>query len=77
MPWSIPRDARLAELRQLLHERSATLANLTPGTTAHTGLQAECDALYAEIKKLEGSAGCSPVLIAVAILVVLLLTTAH
>ncbi|GAA1108285.1 hypothetical protein [Kitasatospora arboriphila] len=78
MTWSISRDARLAELRQLLHERSATLANLTPGTTSHAGLQAECDAIYAEIKQLEGSTGCSPaVLIAVAILAVLVLITAR
>ncbi|MCU7827313.1 hypothetical protein [Kitasatospora sp. DSM 101779] len=78
MTWLISRDARLAELRELLHERSATLANLSPGTAAHTGLQAECDAIYAEIKQLEGSTGCSPaVLLAVAILVVLVLITAR
>uniref|UniRef100_UPI002F914221 hypothetical protein n=1 Tax=Kitasatospora indigofera TaxID=67307 RepID=UPI002F914221 len=76
MTWSISRDNRLAELRQLLHDRSATLANLTPGSAAHTGLQAECDAIYAEIKQLEGSSGCSPaVLIAITVLVLLVVLT--
>ncbi|MCX5216138.1 hypothetical protein OG689_44190 [Kitasatospora sp. NBC_00240] len=78
MPWSISRDNRLAELRQLLHDRSATLANLTPGSAAHTGLQTECDAIYAEIKQLEGSTGCSPaVLIAITVLVLLVVLTAR
>ncbi len=78
MSWFISRDTRLAELRQLLHERSATLANLTPGTTAHTGLQAECEGIYAEIKKLEGSSGLSPaVLIAIAVIVLLVLLTSR
>ncbi|MGW2255489.1 hypothetical protein ACWCXH_35765 [Kitasatospora sp. NPDC001660] len=77
MSWAISRDARLAELRQLLHDRSATLANLTPGTAAHTGLQAECDAIYAEIKQLENSSRFPTVLVAVAVIALLVLITAH
>ncbi|MFH9354005.1 hypothetical protein [Kitasatospora sp. NPDC017646] len=79
MAWSISRDARLAELRQLHHARSATLANSVPGTFAHDGLTKECDAIYAEIKRLEASRGISPkaVLLALAVLALLVYSLSH
>ncbi|MGK4586194.1 hypothetical protein [Kitasatospora sp. HPMI-4] len=59
MTWAISRDARLAELRALMAERAAVLGNLPPGTAAH-GMTKEVNAIYAEIKDLEGSRGIDP-----------------
>ncbi|MCC9312076.1 hypothetical protein LN042_34310 [Kitasatospora sp. RB6PN24] len=79
MTWVISRDQKLANARELLHTRSATLANLHPGTAAHDGLVKECDAIYALITELENATEISPgaILIALAALVVLILTLLH
>lgn len=65
MTWAISRDARLTELRALMAERAAVLGNLPPGTAAHDGMTKEVNAIYAEIKELEGSRGIDPRLLLV------------
>ncbi|MET9402100.1 hypothetical protein [Kitasatospora sp. NPDC002965] len=60
MSWAISRDEQIAALYQRLQHRSAILAGLTPGTPSHTGIQAECDAIHAEIRRLETSRSISP-----------------
>ncbi|MER5866153.1 hypothetical protein [Kitasatospora sp. NPDC002040] len=60
MAMVVSRDAQIAALYDKLHTRSATLASLTPGTHSHTGLQAECDAIYAEIRRLQTTTNISP-----------------
>ncbi|MFF2819620.1 hypothetical protein ACFVT9_29375 [Kitasatospora cineracea] len=55
MPVAIRRDQQIAALREQLRDRSATLSGLTPGSSSHTGLQAECDDLDDEIKRLEAA----------------------
>ncbi|MFF2123534.1 hypothetical protein ACFVXH_40020 [Kitasatospora sp. NPDC058184] len=51
--FAIDRDARIANLRELLHERSQTLANIPPGSRSHTRLLAECEAISDEIARLQ------------------------
>ncbi|MFI8085836.1 hypothetical protein ACIF6L_34230 [Kitasatospora sp. NPDC086009] len=79
MSWGMSRDAQIAALYEKLHARSATLSGLTPGTTSHAGLQAECDAIYAEIRRLEASTSISPkaVLIAAAVLLLIVWSALH
>ncbi|MEU3495364.1 hypothetical protein ABZ747_17985 [Kitasatospora cineracea] len=60
MPVAISRDQQLAALRERLRDRAATLSGLTPGSPSHTGLQAECDAIYKEIQRLEGTRSINP-----------------
>ncbi|MFD0260135.1 hypothetical protein ACFVH7_17880 [Kitasatospora indigofera] len=74
MTWSISRDAQIAELRQQLHSRSATLA----GSRSHTRLQAECDAISDEIERLKASRSMSPkallgVLVSITVLALMIL----
>ncbi|MFD4198804.1 hypothetical protein, partial [Amycolatopsis thermoflava] len=60
MALAISRDAQIAALYERLHHRSGILAGLTPGTPSHAGIQAECDAIHAEIRRLESSTSISP-----------------
>ncbi|MCC9312073.1 hypothetical protein LN042_34295 [Kitasatospora sp. RB6PN24] len=50
-----------------------------PGTAAHDGLTKECDAIYAEIRRLEASTGISPkaVLLALAVLALIVYGLSH
>ncbi|MFB7672228.1 hypothetical protein ACFC26_28110 [Kitasatospora purpeofusca] len=67
------RDAQIAALYEKLHHRSAILAGLTPGTPSHTGIQAECDALHAEIRRLQAATSISPKAVLVGLAVILLI----
>ncbi|MFE7194028.1 hypothetical protein [Kitasatospora sp. NPDC057541] len=71
MPWAISRDERLARLRQTLAEKGAVQNTLVPGTPAHTGLQNEIDAIWAEIKVLEGSWSLNPKAVLIGLLVII------
>ncbi|MEU8927520.1 hypothetical protein AB0D10_42555 [Kitasatospora sp. NPDC048545] len=52
--FAIDRDARIAAHRELLHERSQTLANVPAGSRAHARTLAECEAISDEIERLKG-----------------------
>ncbi|MFE2174405.1 hypothetical protein [Kitasatospora sp. NPDC059462] len=71
MPWAISRDERLARLRQTLAEKGAVQNILVPGTPAHTGLQHEIDAIWAEIKVLEDSWSLNPKAVLIGLLVII------
>lgn len=73
MALTVSRDAQIAALYDKLHIRSATLAGLTPGTASHTGLQAECDAIYAEIRRLQNTTSLSPKLVLIVLGIVALM----
>ncbi|MFJ1796526.1 hypothetical protein [Kitasatospora griseola] len=73
MALAISRDAQIAALYERLHHRSAILSGLTPGSKAHSGIQAECDAIHAEIRRLESTTSISPKAVLVGIAVILLL----
>ncbi|MEV4616937.1 hypothetical protein AB0K43_30730 [Kitasatospora sp. NPDC049258] len=79
MALAVSRDAQIAALYEKLHARSAILSGLTPGSHAHAGIQAECDAIYAEIRRLESTTSISPkaVLIAAAVLLLILWSALH
>ncbi|MGW7444992.1 hypothetical protein [Kitasatospora sp. NPDC054795] len=79
MALAISRDAQIAALYERLHHRSGILAGLTPGTPSHAGIQAECDAIHAEIRRLESSTSISPkaVLITVAVILLLIWSAVH
>ncbi|MFF4344272.1 hypothetical protein ACFY00_30635 [Kitasatospora sp. NPDC001540] len=78
---AISRDQQIAALRERLRDRSATLSGLTPGSPSHTGLQTECDAIYAEIKRLEGTRSVNPrlllTILGITVLVLLSLLSGH
>ncbi|MFF7459124.1 hypothetical protein [Kitasatospora sp. NPDC008115] len=73
MPWAISRDERLAKLRQSLAEKGAVQNTLIPGTAAHTGLQQEIDAIWAEIKVLEGCWSLNPKAVLAGLLVIIVI----
>ncbi|MER5353440.1 hypothetical protein ABT093_24280 [Kitasatospora sp. NPDC002551] len=73
MALAISRDAQIAALYEKLQHRSAILAGLTPGTPSHTGIQAECDAIHAEIRRLQTTTSVSPKAVLIGIAVILLL----
>ncbi|MGY0466926.1 hypothetical protein ACW14Y_42705 (plasmid) [Kitasatospora sp. cg17-2] len=73
MALAVSRDAQIAALYEKLHHRSAILAGLTPGTPSHTGIQAECDALHAEIRRLQAATSISPKTVLVGLAVILLI----
>ncbi|MEU4301933.1 hypothetical protein [Kitasatospora aureofaciens] len=73
MSWAISRDEKLAALYQKLEHRSGILAGLTPDSPSHTGIQAECDAIHAEIRRLEAAVGISPKAVLFAVGLVLLI----
>ncbi|MET8624699.1 hypothetical protein ABZW30_13235 [Kitasatospora sp. NPDC004669] len=73
MSWAISREARIAALYERLHHRSGILAGLTPGSPSHAGIQAECDAIHAEIRRLEAAVGISPKAVLVTIGLILLI----
>ncbi|WP_049650119.1 hypothetical protein [Kitasatospora sp. MY 5-36] len=50
---AIERDTRIAAQRQLLHERSQTLANLPKGSRPHARTLAECEDISDEIDRLK------------------------
>ncbi|MFJ4672828.1 hypothetical protein [Kitasatospora purpeofusca] len=79
MALAVSRDAQIAALYEKLHHRSAILSGLTPGTPSHSGIQAECDALHAEIRRLRAATSISPkaVLIGIAVLLLLAWSALH
>ncbi|MFD9592016.1 hypothetical protein ACFWA9_04565 [Kitasatospora sp. NPDC059973] len=79
MALAVSRDAQIAALYEKLHHRSAILAGLTPGSHAHAGIQAECDAIHAEIRRLQASTSISPkaVLITVGVLLLIIWSAVH
>ncbi|MFD8597470.1 hypothetical protein ACFV1L_20950 [Kitasatospora sp. NPDC059646] len=82
MSWAISRDQQIAALYEKLHALSATIGGLDPGSAARNGLQAEADAVWAEIQRLKTARGISPrpvliVLAITALAVWILLTPGH
>ncbi|MEU8926989.1 hypothetical protein AB0D10_39740 [Kitasatospora sp. NPDC048545] len=79
MALAVSRDAQIAALYEKLYHRSAILAGLTPGSHSHAGIQAECDAIHAEIRRLESTTSISPkaVLIAAAVLLLIAWSALH
>ncbi|MFE2728370.1 hypothetical protein [Kitasatospora sp. NPDC059327] len=51
--FTIDRDIRIATLRELLHDRSQTLANLPQDSRSHGRLLAECESISDEIARLQ------------------------
>lgn len=79
MALAVSRDAQIAALYDKLHHRSAILSGLTPGSEAHAGIQAECDTIHAEIRRLESATSISPkaVLITMAVILLLVWSVVH
>ncbi|MFF8775078.1 hypothetical protein [Kitasatospora sp. NPDC015120] len=79
MALAVSRDAQIAALYEKLQHRSAILAGLTPGTPSHTGIQAECDAIHAEIRRLQTTTSVSPkaVLIGIAVILLIVWSAVH
>ncbi|KOV35761.1 hypothetical protein ADK60_08650 [Streptomyces sp. XY431] len=79
MALAVSRDTQIAALYERLHHRSVILSGLTPGSDSHAGIQAECDAIHAEIRRLQAATSISPkaVLIGIAVLLLIAWSALH